>query len=177
MASPQKPCHICDKPAAKHQGCTESFYKHQVEEAVQAQRVDEETKQEMQQIVQQYEDQIDQDQMKAAALSQDSDDMSSINSDDEDETSLAERLQGIDLSGDMDANTLSAPYEEHLASAFEDMIKVAPLLASQISDVYSSAIEALKVGFCNIDDAMSNESKCALLDDMLAIYANPAYGV
>ncbi|KAJ2169802.1 trna ligase [Coemansia sp. RSA 562] len=192
----------------------------------------------MQQIVQQYEDQIDQDQMKAAALSQDSDDMSSINSDDEDETSLAERLQGIDLSGNMDANTLSAvwkclsqteqndfihlvnsqdveplvtpwhpwwiapsalivmpqdrneaspvpavldigasiqslsgkvhpsvlfqltqislayvymmrhlngePYEEHLASAFEDMIKVAPLLASQISDVYSSAIEALK---------------------------------
>ncbi|KAJ2158270.1 hypothetical protein GGH16_005417, partial [Coemansia sp. RSA 560] len=69
------------------------------------------------------------------------------------------------------------PYEEHLASAFEDMIKVAPLLASQISDVYSSAIEALKVGFCNIDDAMSNESKCVLLDDMLAIYANPAFVV
>ncbi|KAJ2838993.1 trna ligase [Coemansia erecta] len=193
MASPQKPCHICDKPAAKHQGCTESFYKHQVEEAVQAQRVDEETKKEMQQIVQQYEDQIDQDQMKAAALSQDSDDMSSINSDDEDETSLAERLQGIDLSGNMDANTLSAvwkclsqteqndfihlvnsqdveplPYEEHLASAFEDMIKVAPLLASQISDVYSSAIEALKVGFCNIDDAMSTMVSDAFLNKYMA---------
>ncbi|KAJ1858087.1 trna ligase [Coemansia sp. RSA 638] len=130
MALPQKPCHICDKPAAKyncpkcgisyctlgcyrdprHQGCTESFYKHQVEEAVQAQRVDEDTKKEMQQIVQQYEDQIDQDQMKAAALSEGSDDMSSVNSDNE-EISLAERLQGIDLSGNMDANTLSTVWK------------------------------------------------------------------
>ncbi|KAJ2560159.1 trna ligase [Coemansia sp. RSA 1822] len=224
----------------------------------------------MQQIVQQYEDQIDQDQMKAAALSEGSDDMSSVNSDNE-EISLAERLQGIDLSGNMDANTLSTvwkclsqteqndfihlvngqdveplvtpwhpwwiapsaliimpqdsseaspipavldigasiqslsgkvhpsvlfqliqislayvymmrhlngePYEENLAAAFEDMIKVAPLLASQVSDVYSSAIEALRVGFCNIDDTMGNESKCALLDDMLAIYANPTFVV
>ncbi|KAJ2663000.1 tRNA ligase [Coemansia sp. RSA 1199] len=196
--------------------------------------------------------------MKAAALSEDSDDMSSVNSDDE-EASLAERLQGIDLSGNMDANTLSTvwkclsqteqndfihlvngqdveplvtpwhpwwiapsaliimpqdsseaspipavldigasiqslsgkvhpsvlfqliqislayvymmrhlngePYEENLAAAFEDMIKVAPLLASQVSDVYSSAIETLRVGFCNIDDAMSNESKSEIFNN------------
>ncbi|KAJ1830988.1 Zinc finger HIT domain-containing protein 2 [Coemansia sp. RSA 2711] len=67
------------------------------------------------------------------------------------------------------------PRGENLVAAFIDLATASPLLASRVADVYTSTHEALTVGFCNIDELMSSETKCTLLDDMLAIYADPLY--
>ncbi|KAJ2326907.1 hypothetical protein GGI00_004613 [Coemansia sp. RSA 2681] len=56
--------------------------------------------------------------------------------------------------------------------AFTDVVTVSPLVASKLADVYESAHEALIVGLFNIGhDEMRCETKCALLDDVLAVYS------
>ncbi|KAI9479435.1 hypothetical protein BX667DRAFT_536480 [Coemansia mojavensis] len=126
MALQPKPCEICTKPRAKyscpkckiaycslscyrdkkHEGCTESFYKNQVEEAVKAQKIDEETKKEMQRIVQQYQNQIDQDSLKVHDENSDMD----MNENDAD-ASLAERLAGVDLDAEIDDDKMVKIWE------------------------------------------------------------------
>ncbi|KAJ2459476.1 Zinc finger HIT domain-containing protein 2, partial [Coemansia sp. RSA 2322] len=73
----------------KHDGCTEAFYKDQVEEDMRARQVDDQVKLEMQRLVRRYHEQPD-DQI---------DDYEGDNSDEEQdkEADLAERLDGIDL--------------------------------------------------------------------------------
>ncbi|KAJ2802991.1 Zinc finger HIT domain-containing protein 2, partial [Coemansia furcata] len=72
----------------KHEGCTESFYKEQVEEDMRARRADDATKLEMQRMVQRYNDySVD----TPGELDGSSD------TDKEEEAELAERLNGVDL--------------------------------------------------------------------------------
>ncbi|KAJ2446665.1 Zinc finger HIT domain-containing protein 2, partial [Coemansia sp. RSA 2424] len=73
----------------KHEGCTESFYKEQVEEDMRARKADDATKLEMQRLVQRYNDYSTDDQGELYGGS-DSDQ-------DSEEAELAERLNGIDL--------------------------------------------------------------------------------
>ncbi|KAJ2457911.1 hypothetical protein GGF42_002396 [Coemansia sp. RSA 2424] len=60
----------------------------------------------------------------------------------------------------------------NISMAFTDVVTVSPLVASKLADVYESAHEALIVGLFNIGhDEMRCETKCALLDDVLAVYS------
>ncbi|KAJ2077292.1 Zinc finger HIT domain-containing protein 2 [Coemansia sp. RSA 988] len=77
----------------KHDGCSESFYKDQIDENMKVQQADEETKKEMQRIVQRYHDQINLGEDMIDVLESDDG-----NLDDRDKySSLVERLEGIDL--------------------------------------------------------------------------------
>ncbi|KAJ2802637.1 hypothetical protein H4R20_003202, partial [Coemansia guatemalensis] len=67
------------------------------------------------------------------------------------------------------------PRGDNIATVFKDLVTVAPLLSGKQADVYESAYEAIVIGFCNIDESMGSNAKCALLDDMLAIYSNPSF--
>ncbi|KAJ2767608.1 hypothetical protein IWQ56_003260, partial [Coemansia nantahalensis] len=189
------------------------------------QKADDETKREMQRIVQRYHDDIGNDAIDVlappgnSARSEDSD--TDGEGDDSEEPSLAERLGGIDLAGELDDTTVGAiwhrlteeeragfvdllaghgvesivpPWQpwclayvytmrhlngetrgRNLAAAFTSLEQVAPLLSQSTADVYQSAHEALIVGFSGINDALDGKAKCALLDDILAIYAEPLH--
>ncbi|KAJ2741876.1 hypothetical protein GGI20_004878 [Coemansia sp. BCRC 34301] len=64
------------------------------------------------------------------------------------------------------------PRGSNFSTAFTDIVTVSPLVASKVADVYENAHEALIVGLLNIDhDGMRHEAKCALLDDVLAVYS------
>ncbi|KAJ1986481.1 Zinc finger HIT domain-containing protein 2 [Coemansia sp. RSA 1358] len=67
------------------------------------------------------------------------------------------------------------PRADNLAAAFEDLSIASPILTSKVADIYESAHEALIVAFLGIDEDMCNETKCALMDDLLKIYSNPNY--
>ncbi|KAJ2156280.1 hypothetical protein GGF46_005293 [Coemansia sp. RSA 552] len=67
------------------------------------------------------------------------------------------------------------PHEDNLGAAFSDLVTVSPLLVGKTTDVYESSHEALVVGLCNIDADMGNGAKCALLDDLLALYSDASY--
>ncbi|KAJ2785297.1 Zinc finger HIT domain-containing protein 2 [Coemansia javaensis] len=130
MAVEQKSCKWCSKPRAKyscpkcrgpycslacyrdkrHEGCTESFYKDQVEESARAQQADDETKREMLRIVQRYRDSVDQDaaDMAGGRDGADSSNSGSDSESDDAEPSLAERLDGIDIHAELDDGTAMA---------------------------------------------------------------------
>ncbi|KAJ2881004.1 hypothetical protein IWW38_005861 [Coemansia aciculifera] len=62
------------------------------------------------------------------------------------------------------------------STALLDVVTVSPLVASKVADVYETAHEALIVGLLNIGDGeMGCETKCALLDDVLALYSRAEY--
>ncbi|KAJ2868198.1 hypothetical protein GGH94_000331 [Coemansia aciculifera] len=73
----------------KHESCTESFYKDQVEEDMRARKADDATKLEMQRMVQRYSDYSADDQGEF--------DGGNDTDEEEGEAELAERLNGIDL--------------------------------------------------------------------------------
>ncbi|KAJ2355486.1 Zinc finger HIT domain-containing protein 2 [Coemansia sp. RSA 2618] len=66
------------------------------------------------------------------------------------------------------------PRGENLGLAFDGLVSVAPLVGRKTADVFGSTHEAVSTGFCNIGD-IGGEAKCALLGDMLDIYAHSAY--
>ncbi|PIA17921.1 hypothetical protein COEREDRAFT_85796 [Coemansia reversa NRRL 1564] len=295
MSLKQKNCGICDKPRAKyncpkcalpycslkcyrdkkHDECSENFYKDQVEENMKAHKADEETKNEMRQIVQRYHDQINIGEDMLDELDSDDSHFDDLSRD----ASLAERLEGINfednvnqsiaqriwdrltkeereefmnLIGGQDVKTIITPWKpwwnsacgksgivevdngnnssqnpvstssivppiiesgapvqtlahkvhpsvlfqlaqislayiymmrhlngeprgDNMAIAFQDLATIAPLLSGKQADVYKSAHEAIVIGFCNIDESMGSDAKCALLDDMLAIYSDSAF--
>ncbi|KAJ1817594.1 Zinc finger HIT domain-containing protein 2 [Coemansia sp. RSA 2675] len=68
------------------------------------------------------------------------------------------------------------PRGSNSTAALSDVFIVSPLLASKEADIYESLHEALIVGFFNIGrEEMRSEAKCALLDDVLAIYARAEF--
>ncbi|KAJ1996833.1 Zinc finger HIT domain-containing protein 2, partial [Coemansia thaxteri] len=196
----------------KHDGCTEAFYKDQVEEDMRARQVDDQVKLEMQRLVRRYHEQPD-DQI---------DDYEGDNSDEEQdkEADLAERLDGIDLNDSsaseaiwsrltenermdflrlidsQEVDELIQPWVPCLAyvhmmrhfngdphgsngpAAFNDVIVASPLVASKVADVFESTHEALVTGLYNIgQDEMLCKTKCALLDDIQAIYSRSEFVV
>ncbi|KAJ1896965.1 Zinc finger HIT domain-containing protein 2 [Kickxella alabastrina] len=112
----RKHCEICDKPSAKyscpkcgipycslvcyrdkkHLECTECFYKEQVEETMHAQKSDDQTKQQMRELLQRFHEQQEQDTIAEAItgdLSSDSDDSNDSSS----PLTLSNRLRGLDI--------------------------------------------------------------------------------
>ncbi|KAJ2231338.1 hypothetical protein IWW45_005504 [Coemansia sp. RSA 485] len=119
----QKSCAICEKPSAKyscpkckiqycslacyrdqkHIGCTETFYKQQVEESMQAQKTDDQAKRQMKELMQRFQEQIAEDDLDIGTLDSHQDSYTdSDNSDSDEGGDLAERLQDIDIDDVMD---------------------------------------------------------------------------
>ncbi|KAJ2839561.1 hypothetical protein FBU31_000675 [Coemansia sp. 'formosensis'] len=64
------------------------------------------------------------------------------------------------------------PRGSNNTAAFRDLFMVSPLLSNKVADIYENVHEALIVGLINIGhEEMRSEAKCALLDDVLAIYS------
>ncbi|KAJ2076509.1 hypothetical protein GGI16_008349, partial [Coemansia sp. S142-1] len=68
------------------------------------------------------------------------------------------------------------PRGSNSTTACHDIFMVSPLLPSKVADIYENVHEALIVGLLNIGhEEMRSQAKCALLDDVLAIYSRPEF--
>ncbi|KAJ2725417.1 Zinc finger HIT domain-containing protein 2 [Coemansia sp. Benny D115] len=105
----------------RHVGCTESFYKSQVEESMQAQKADDQAKEQMQSILQEFHEQTRQDSLDIGRVVADESDDSDSESDEESE--LAKRLDGIDLESSSD-QTMDAIWSRLTNSEREAFLKM-----------------------------------------------------